>query len=49
MKAIQNLLETLKELIAEATQNQSGYNKLRLIPLPVKNQVKKFPNQNNIQ
>jgi hypothetical protein len=49
MKAIQNLLETLKELISEAAQNQSGYNKLQLIPLPVKNQKKNYPNQNNNQ
>ena len=49
MKTIQNLLETLKELISEAAQNQSGYNNMRLIPLPVKNQVKSFPNQNNDQ
>ncbi len=49
MKAIKNLLETLKELISEAAQNQSGYNNMRLIPLPVRNQEKKFPNQNNNQ
>jgi hypothetical protein len=49
MKAIQNLLETLKELISEAAQTQSGYDKLRLIPVPVKNQGKGFPNQNNNQ
>lgn len=49
MKTIQNLLETLKELISEAAQKQSGYNNMRLIPLPVKNQDKNFPNQNNNQ
>jgi hypothetical protein len=49
MKTIQNLLETLKELISEATQNRSGYENMRLIPLPVKNQERKFPNPNHNQ
>jgi hypothetical protein len=49
MKSIQNLLDTLKELISEAAQNRSGYNNMRLIPLPVKTQERKFPNQNNHQ
>jgi hypothetical protein len=49
MKTIQNLLETLKELISEAAQNRSGYGGLQLIPLPVKNQERKFPNQNDNQ
>lgn len=47
MKSIQTLIETLKELISEAAQNRSGYNNLRLIPLPVKNQQRKLPNNNN--
>jgi len=47
MKAIQSLLETLKELISEATQNRSGYENMRLIPLPVKSQERKLPNNNN--
>ncbi len=42
MKSIQNLLETLKELISEATQNRSGYENMRLIPLPVKNSGKEI-------
>ena len=49
MKTIQNLIETLKELISEASQNRSGYNNLRLIPLPVKTQERKLPNNNNHQ
>jgi hypothetical protein len=49
MKTILNLLETLKELISEASQNRPDYNNMRLIPLPVKNQESKFPNQNNNQ
>ena len=40
MKSIKNLIETLKELISEASQNRSGYNNMRLIPLPVKTQRK---------
>jgi hypothetical protein len=47
MKSIQTLLETLKELISEATQNRSGYENMRLIPLPVKTQERKMPNNNN--
>jgi hypothetical protein len=47
MKSIQILLETLKELISEASQSRSGYNNMRLIPLPVKTQERKLPNNNN--
>jgi hypothetical protein len=47
MKTIQNLLETIKELISEATQNRSGYKNMRLIPVPVRTQEKKIPNNNN--
>jgi hypothetical protein len=49
MKSLQTLLETLKELISDAAQNRSGYENLRLIPLPVKTQEGKFPNQNSQQ
>jgi hypothetical protein len=49
MKSLRNLLDTLKELISESAQNRSGYNNMRLIPLPVKTQERKFPNQNNNQ
>ena len=49
MKTIHNLLETLKELISEASQNRSDYDKMRLIPIPVNNQDRKFPNQNSNQ
>jgi hypothetical protein len=49
MKTLQNLLETLKELISEATQSRPDYNDMRLIPLPVKNQDRNYPNQNNNQ
>ena len=44
MNSIKILIETLKELISEATQNRSGYNNMRLIPLPVKTQQRKMPN-----
>jgi hypothetical protein len=47
MNSIKTLIETLKELISEATQNRSGYNNMRLIPLPVKTQERKMPNNNN--
>jgi len=47
MKSIKTLIETLKELISEATQNRSGYNNMRLIPLPVKTQQRKMPIANN--
>ena len=47
MKSIQILLETLKELISEASQSRSGYNNMRLVPLPVKTQERKLPNNNN--
>jgi hypothetical protein len=49
MKTILNLLDLLKELISEEAQVRSDYSNLRLIPLPVKNQERKFPNQNNNQ
>jgi hypothetical protein len=49
MKSIQILLDTLKELISEATQNRSGYENMRLIPIPVKTQERKLPNGNNNQ
>ena len=49
MKSIQILLDTLKELISEATQNRSGYENMRLIPLPVKTQDRKLPNNNTTQ
>jgi hypothetical protein len=49
MKSLRNLLDTLKELISESAQNRSDYNNMRLIPLPVKTQERKFPNQNNNQ
>ncbi len=49
MKSIQILLDTLKELISEATQNRSGYENMRLIPIPVKTQERKLPNSNNNQ
>jgi hypothetical protein len=47
MKSIKSLIETLKELISESAQNRSGYNNMRLIPLPVKTQQRKMPNSNN--
>lgn len=47
MKSIKTLIETLKELISEASQNRSGYNNMRLIPLPVKTQQRKMPGANN--
>jgi hypothetical protein len=49
MKSIQTLIETLKELISEAAQNQSGYKNMRLIPLPVKTEQRRLPNNNNNQ
>jgi hypothetical protein len=49
MKSIQILLETLKDLIAEATQNRSEYENMRLIPIPVKSQERKFPKNSNNQ
>ncbi|HEY2650043.1 MAG TPA: hypothetical protein VGI38_12665 [Puia sp.] len=47
MKSIKNLIETLKELISEASQNRSGYENMRLIPVPVKTQQRRLPNANN--
>ncbi len=47
MKSIKTLIETLKELISEASQNRSGYNDMRLIPLPVKTEQRKMPNASN--
>lgn len=47
MKSIQNLIENLKDLIAEATQNRTRYENIRLIPVPVKSQNQKLTNNNN--
>jgi hypothetical protein len=47
MNSIQTLIETLKELISEAAQKRSGYESMQLIPLPVKSQERKLPNNNN--
>jgi hypothetical protein len=49
MKTIQHLLETLKEIIAEATENHYDYDDMRLIPIPVKSQERNLPisNRNN--
>jgi hypothetical protein len=47
MKSITTLIEMLKELISEASQNRSGYNNMRLIPLPVKTHQRKMPDANN--
>lgn len=49
MKSLQILLDTLKELISEAAQNRSGYENMRLIPVPVRNQERKLPKPNNNQ
>ncbi len=49
MKSIQILLDAIKELISEAAQNRSGYDNMRLIPIPVKNQERQLPNNNNNQ
>ncbi len=47
MKTIQNLIETLKDLIAEVAQGGSN-NDLHLVPIPVRNQERNIPgNQNN--
>jgi hypothetical protein len=46
MKTIQTLLETLKELISEATQNRRDYDNMRLIPIPVQNQERNIQSQN---
>jgi len=47
MKTIQNLIETLKDIIAEATQNRGEYENMQLIPIPVQNQERKMPVNNN--
>ena len=47
MKTIQNLLETIKELISEATQNQGGCENMRLIPIPAGTSESNLPNNNN--
>jgi hypothetical protein len=47
MKTIQILLDTIKELISEASQNRSSYENMRLIPIPIKTQERKLPNNNN--
>ena len=49
MKTIQILLDTIKELISEAAQNKSGYENMRLTPIPIKTQERKLPNNNNNQ
>jgi hypothetical protein len=49
MKSIQILLDSLKELISEVTQNRSAYENMRLIPIPVKTQERKLQNNNNSQ
>jgi hypothetical protein len=49
MKTLQNLLETIKELISEATQNRSEYENMRLIPVPVRTEERRIPNNNNHQ
>jgi hypothetical protein len=43
MKTIQNLIETLKDLIAEAMQGGENTNDLRLVPIPVRNQERNVP------
>jgi len=47
MKTIQNLIETIKDLISEASQNHSGYNNVQLIPIPVSNQERNIPTNQN--
>ena len=47
MKTIQDLIETLKDLISEATQSRSDYENMRLIPIPVQNQERKMPMNNS--
>jgi hypothetical protein len=47
MKTIQTLLDALKDLISEATQNRSDYENMQLIPIPVQNQDRKMPAPNN--
>ena len=49
MKTLKNLLETLKGLISEAAQNLQGYDNAQLIPVPVRNSERNFPNSNNQQ
>jgi hypothetical protein len=44
---IKALLEMLKELIPETNQESQGYNKMRLIPVPVKPREQKRPNPFN--
>ncbi len=47
MKSIKILIETIKDLISEAAQRQSGYDNMRLIPIPVKTQEREVPRGNN--
>jgi hypothetical protein len=47
MKTLQTLIEKLKDLVAEATQNRGSYHDMRLIPIPVRTQDSKLPNQHN--
>jgi hypothetical protein len=49
MKSIKSLLDTIKDLIAEASQSQSGYENLRLIPVPSNNRERNLPQVNNNQ
>ncbi len=49
MKSIKILLDSIKDLISEAARSQSGYDNLRLIPIPVKTQERKIPHSNNNQ
>ncbi len=49
MKSIKILLDTIKDLISEAAQRQSGYDNIRLIPIPVKTQERELPRSNNNQ
>jgi hypothetical protein len=48
MKTIQNLIDTLKDLISEVSQGNNSNGDLRLVPIPVRNQERNIPgNQNN--
>ena len=47
MKTIQNLIDTLKDIIAEATQSRGDYENMQLIPIPVQNQDRQMPVNNH--
>ena len=47
MNPIRILLETIKDLIAEATQSQSGYDQVQLIPIPSETPERNLPNNHN--